>query len=95
MSEKAGKGGRVEGAYIESDNFQQMNDYAKDRQRDNSNSSRKSYNLLTNNCGTFSNDVVKQDKDIDKKLPVIIDPRPNSMIEEYQKKFESIKFIPK
>ncbi len=95
ISEKAGQGGKIEGAYVESDKFEEMKSYAESRQADNNNSDREEYSLTDNNCGTFATDVIKQDADAKKKAPSIIDPRPNSMVKEYQKKFKTINYDPK
>ena len=57
ISEKAGHGGRIEGAYIKSDKFKEMNDYAIKKMNENANPDRKEYSLLNNNCGTFAADV--------------------------------------
>ena len=51
MSEisKVGQGGRIEGAYIESDKFKEMNDYAQSKKAENDNPDRKEVNLDLNN----------------------------------------------
>ena len=92
ISEKAGKGGRVEGAYIESNKFKEMNDYAQSKKAENNDPNRKEYSITSNNCGTFAADVVKQDPEVKKQAPTIIDPRPNSMVKEYQDKFKPINY---
>lgn len=84
ISDKAGHEGKIEGAYVKSDKFKEMNDYAKGKMSENSNPDREEYNLMNNNCGTFAEDVVKQDEEVAEDAPTTIDPRPNSMIEEYQ-----------
>lgn len=61
---------------------------------DNNNPNRKEYNLLTNNCGTFVAEVLKQDILVKENAPIIIDPRPNSMVKEYQKRFKSMHYNP-
>lgn len=94
VSEKAGHGGRIEGAYVKSDNFDAMNDYASDKLKENSDSNRKAYSLLNNNCGTFAADVLTADDDVEKKAPSIIDPRPNSIVKEFQKEFDTINYNP-
>lgn len=92
ISEKAGQGGRIEGAYIESENFESMNNYAKQRLKDNQNDNRTPYSLTSNNCGTFAKDVLEADPNVKKKSPSIIDPRPVSIVEEFQDTFESVSF---
>ena len=83
ISEQAGHAGRIEGAYIESDKFKEMKNYAESKIAENANSKRKEYSLRNNNCGTFAADVLKQDPSVKDKAPVIIDPRPNSIVKEY------------
>lgn len=95
ISEKAGQSGRIEGAYVKSDRFKEMNDYAQKKMKDNTNPNRKDYSLTSNNCGTFAADVVKQDEDVKKDAPIIVDPRPNSIVGEYQDNFQGVHFDPK
>lgn len=95
ISKNAGQDGRIEGAYIESDKFKEMNDYAQSKKAEKNNLDRKEYSIMSNNCGTFVEDVVKQDPDVMKKAPTIIDPRPNSMVKEYQDSFKPINYDPK
>ncbi len=95
ISEQAGHAGRIEGAYIESDKFKEMKNYAESRIAENANSKRKEYSLRSNNCGTFAADVLKQDPFVKDKAPVIIDPRPNSIVKEYQDNFKSLNYDPK
>ena len=59
ISEQAGHAGRIEGAYIESDKFKEMKNYAESKIAENANSKRKEYSLRNNNCGTFAADVLK------------------------------------
>lgn len=92
ISAKAGQNGRIEGAYVKSDNFDIMNNYAKQRMEDNNNENRKPYSLTSNNCGTFAKDVLEADSEVKKQTPVIIDPRPVSMVEEFQETFESVSY---
>ena len=94
LSKKAGQNGRIDGAYIESDKFENMDKYATIKENENSNPSRKTYSLTGNNCGTFAADVVNQDENVNKKAPIIVDPRPNSIVEEYQDKFKTIPYNP-
>ena len=51
---------------------------------------------MNNNCGTFAEDVVKQDEEVAEDAPTTIDPRPNSMIEEYQEEdaFQGVHYDP-
>ena len=95
ISEQVGHAGRIEGAYIESDKFKEMKNYAESKIAENANSKRKEYSLRNNNCGTFAADVLKQDPSVKDKAPVIIDPRPNSIVKEYQDNFKSLNYDPK
>ena len=95
ISEQAGHAERIEGAYIESDKFKEMKNYAESKIAENANSKRKEYSLRNNNCGTFAADVLKQDPSVKDKAPVIIDPRPNSIVKEYQDNFKSLNYDPK
>ena len=72
-----------------------MKNYAESKIAENANSKRKEYSLRNNNCGTFAGDVVKQDPNVKKQSPTIIDPRPNSMVKEYQDNFKPINYDPK
>lgn len=77
-----GKTYEMSGAYFESDKFDEMNDYAKSKLKENSNPDREKYSTLSNNCGDFATDVLKQDKDI--TTPLIEDPRPTGLIDQYK-----------
>ncbi len=94
LSEKAGKGGRIDGAYVDSDDYKSMKTYAEDKKSENTLSDREPYSLTGNNCGTFAADVVNQDEKVKEKAPTIIDPRPNSIVGEYQNKFRTITYDP-
>ena len=82
ISKKFGDNGDIEGAYIVSDKFEEMDTYAKEMMKNNNNEERKPYNILTNNCATFVEDVISQDDEIDR--PVVVIHTPNNTIEEYQ-----------
>ena len=94
LSEKAGKNGRIDGAYVDSEDYKSMKTYAEDKKSENTNPDREPYSLTGNNCGTFAADVVKQDGQVKEKAPNIVDPRPNSIVEEYQNKFRTITYDP-
>ncbi|MCH4897203.1 RHS repeat-associated core domain-containing protein, partial [Marinilabiliaceae bacterium JC040] len=92
ISSKSGKGKKIEGAYFKSNKFDKMNNYAKKKEKENKDIKRKPYSIISNNCGTFADDVVKQDKDVN--APFILDPRPVSIIEEYQNNLTPVSFDP-
>lgn len=77
-----GKTYDMTGAYFESGKFKEMNDYAKDRLKENSNPNREEYSSMSNNCGDFATEVLKQDESL--KTPLVEDPRPRGLIEQYK-----------
>lgn len=80
ISAKAGKGGRIEGAYIQaSGKYQAMLNFATKKHQENTNSKRKPYDIFTNSCNHFMQGVLEA---AGVRLPYMIDPRPNSYIEE-------------
>ncbi len=81
ISKGAGKGGRILGAYIKSDQFDAMNNYANEKLKENKDPKRDPYSLNSNNCGTFGADCINQDKTVDQ--PTIINPTPMNIIDEY------------
>jgi len=82
ISDKSGQSGRIDGAYIVSDEFDAMNDYAKGKLEENKDPDRKEYSLSSNNCGTFAADCVNQDESVD--APWLVNPTPTNIVEEYQ-----------
>ncbi len=82
LSNKSGHGGDIEGAYVISDKFKEMNDYAKSKMAENSDPNRKEYSITGNNCATFAEDVITQDKSVDKPSSVINSPV--NIVDEYQ-----------
>jgi RHS repeat-associated protein len=93
ISNKSGKGQEIEGAYIESDKFKEMNDYAQSKLKENTDTQREPYSITGNNCGTFAADVINQDESLN--TPTILDPRPVSIIDEYQDNFTPLDYDPK
>lgn len=87
ISQKSGQGGKIDGAYIISDQFDAMNQYAKDKQSENSDPNRTPYSLMGNNCGTFAADCINQDKTVDQ--PHISNPTPTNIVDEYQEEGNS------
>ncbi len=99
LSQKAGKGGRINGAYVNSDKFTEMNNYAvqkyqeSNNNNDSYNKNREEYSIFTNNCGTFAKDVINIDSNI--KRPIIINTAPVNIVEEYQEEgYAQIKYDP-
>jgi RHS repeat-associated protein len=64
ISQIYGKGSEIEGAYISSDKYKEMKDYAEEIWDETKKSSDDTYNEITNNCATFASDVIQQDKTV-------------------------------
>jgi len=94
ISKEKGQGGKIEGAYVKSNKFKEMNDYAKSKMAENSDPKRKEYSLTNNNCGTFAADVLKQDSKVKDNAPTTIIARPNGMVKDWQDKFDKITYDP-
>lgn len=90
ISVKAGQGGRIMGAYIEvPGKFDAMLTYADKRLKDNRNPARKSYELLSNSCNHFMKGVLEA---AGVSLPTMVDPRPNSYIQEIRSSFSDLDY---
>lgn len=79
VSQVGGDGTRIEGTYIKNDNYKEMLQYATGRMNQNSNASREEYSLTSNNCTTFCKTTLEAGGE---HTPSMIDPRPNSYIDE-------------
>jgi len=91
ISAKSGQNGRISGAYIVVPNqYKAMIAYAKKRQMDNKNLKRKPYDLFSNSCNHFMKGVLDAAA-ID--TPYMLDPRPNSYIEEIRSDFKDLDYI--
>lgn len=100
ISAQSGQGGKIEAAYFQNVNFEVMEKYAQQKLRESNpgnkdyDKKRKSYELLDNNCATFAEDVITQDKDVDK--PGIHLHSPNNTVSEYQEEGNAkVAFDPK
>ena len=90
ISKQSGQGGRIQGAYIEAPKgFSAMFNYAKKRMQQNSNPKRKPYDLLSNSCNHFMKETLEAGG-ID--VPVMIDPRPVSFIEEIRDDYADLDY---
>lgn len=95
ISKKAGHGGRIKAVYIEVEKgYEKMLQFVEDRRKQNNNNKRKPYSILTNNCMTFPIETVKA-ADSELELPVMIDPRPSSYIDELGNVFPTLEYDPK
>jgi uncharacterized protein RhaS with RHS repeats len=89
ISKAAGQGGDITGAYVKNDNFKEMNDHAQQQKSENSNPNRDEYSLTGNNCGTFVKETLEAGK---ADTPSMIDPRPNSYIEEIRDMYPDVDY---
>jgi hypothetical protein len=87
ISETSGNGGRIQGAYVTSDKFKEMKSYADEKYKESNpgnkeyDNSREPYDLFNNNCGTFAEDCINQDPNVDK--PSINVNAPTNIVDEY------------
>ena len=80
---KNGKVYDVMGVYFRSDEFKEMNSFANLTWKKSLNGETKEYSLLNNNCGDFTTNVLKQDKQILEKSPWFQYAAPYNLIEQY------------
>ena len=83
ISKTSGDNGDINGAYIKSNEFEAMQLYAEGVVSEANNPNRKPYDIFTNNCATFAEDVIAQDESVDK--PTIFIHTPINTVEKYQK----------
>ena len=89
ISKKAGQSGNIEGAYVSSEKFTEMDSYAKSKLDESTfgnskyNKDRDPYDLFSNNCATFVADVINQDESVETPWFVTI-KSPTNMVNEYQ-----------
>lgn len=90
ISFKSGASGPIQAAYIEvDDKYQAMLEYTQLRKRQNKVHDREPYDIFSNSCLHFMKAVTEK---AGVNAPVLIDPRPVSYIEEYQKKFRDLNY---
>lgn len=90
ISAKSGQGGLILGAYIEvPGKFKVMQSYAIKRFNENTNPKRQPYELFSNSCNHFMKGVLEV-AGVD--VPYMIDPRPNSYIEEIRDDFPKLSY---
>ncbi|KAB2908326.1 MAG: hypothetical protein F9K40_04430 [Kofleriaceae bacterium] len=88
ISSNSGKKGRIDAAYFQNVNYEVMEAYAQKKLKESNpeykeyDKKRAPYTLTGNNCATFAEDVVTQDKDVDK--PSIWMHSPVNTVSEYQ-----------
>jgi RHS repeat-associated protein len=81
LSKSAGQGGKLKGAYINSDQYDKMKTYAEGKLAENKDINRNAYSLSSNNCGTFARDVIAQDHEVDN--PSVWLASPINIVNEY------------
>lgn len=92
ISAKAGKGGRISGAYIKVENkYEAMLRYATTRIAMNSDTNRERYDITSYSCVHFMKGVIEA-AGVD--TPWMLDPRPNSYIREIQDDYPSLDYRP-
>ena len=79
LSAKAGQGLPVSGAYFTNDTAPQMQAFAEERKQDSSKQG--TYGLLTNNCATFCEDVLRAGGE---KLDEALKNTPENVMQELQ-----------
>lgn len=90
ISASSGQNGRISGAYIPvPGKYQAMLDYAQKRMLENRNPQRRSYDLTSNSCIHFMKGVLVA---AGVNLPWMLDPRPNSYIEEIREDFSKLDY---
>ena len=92
ISKQSGQSGKIEATYIEiAHAYQKALRYAENRQKQNSNPKRAPYGLTDNNCMTFVKETLEAAA-VD--TPWMLDPRPNSYIDELQDDFRAMRCDP-
>ena len=90
ISAESGQNGRIVGAYIQAPGqFGAMLAYAHKRKLENLNPRRKPYDLFQNSCNHFMRDTMAA---AGINVPWMVDPRPNSYIEEIRDDFDDLDY---
>ena len=93
IAKQSGQGTRLCGAYIEQAHaYPRALDYVEGRRKLNTQASRPGYDLLSNNCGTFMQRTLDA-AGVD--TPWMLDPRPNSYIQELRDDFVDLDYDPR
>lgn len=92
ISTQSGHGGRIAASYIPVDgHYPAMMAYAMRRKAQNSDPHREEYGLWGNNCMHFAKQVAEAGG---AATPIMIDPRPNSYIEELRDQYPDLNYAP-
>ncbi len=90
ISKEAGQSGIIEGAYIEVDNgFEAMLGFAEFRKKMNNQKDRMPYSIYSNSCLHFVQDMIKS---AGAKVPSMVDPRPNSYVDELMDDYPDLNY---
>lgn len=93
VSVQAGKNTEISGSFIYTlAGFERIRTYCEGRIEENSNAKRTPYSIWTNNCADFFLAALRS---ANVRIPLIIDPRPVSVIEVLRSKYTKIDFKPK
>jgi RHS repeat-associated protein len=91
VARQSGHDTKLEGAYVEGADFDDMKDYAESRQADNSDDEREPYDVTSRNCGTFAQSVIEAGG---ADVPAMVDPRPASYVDEIQEDHTRVAYDP-
>lgn len=92
ISQLAGQGGRITGAYIElttTGAFGRMLVYAESRMRENTNPHRTPYDLISNSCLHFMKQIAEAGG---ARMPSIVDPRPAGYMDRVRSSFPDLDY---
>ncbi len=90
ISIRSGKRGRIAGSYIEvPGQYGNMLKHAETRRKQNTNASRKEYDILSNSCNHFMKEIMEA---AGLETPSMIDPRPNSYIDEIRDMYSPLDY---
>jgi hypothetical protein len=93
ISNRAGKGSKIEGVFIEvKDSFSKLNNRAQTIKGQNKNPKRIPYSITSNSCIHFVKRLVEF---AGKETPWMVDPRPNSYIGEFRDEYRDLDYTPK
>lgn len=93
ISRTTGKGGRIEGVFIEAEDvFEKVHNKLHARKQKNGRPDRTPYSVTSNSCIHFVKRAVEA---AGKETPWMVDPRPNSYIGEFRDDYRDLDYSPK
>ena len=90
ISDRAGHGGAIQGAYVKSNALAAMQEYADNRMAHNTDPSRESYSLTSNNCATFATSVINAGEPSFNSSSVI----PTNAVKDWQSGHDKVTYDP-